>query len=185
MKNIDIRKLTISSLICALLVISAFISIPVPFLAIKITLQTLVIFIACSILPPAYAFFSIVLYVFLGLFGLPVFSSVSGFMYIFTPSFGFLVGFIIAAPIMSKINNLTFSKQIIRYIISCVVGTIIIYTIGIPYLYLILKFYLNQNINFSYAFIFGGLMFLPFDLLKAVLAYPIISLLKKNIKWIS
>ena len=182
MKRTDIRKLTVSSLFCALLVVSAFISIPVPFLAIKITLQTMIIFIACAVLPPVYSFTSVFLYVLLGLFGLPVFSGGSGPMYVLSPSFGFLIGMIIASPIMSKINRLEFSKKLIRYIVSCVVGTIIIYLIGVPYLYIILKLHMNQNINFSYALVFGGLMFLPFDLLKAIIAYPIVVLLRKNLK---
>ncbi len=182
MKKFDIRKITISSLFCALLAVSAFISIPVPFLAIKITLQTMIIFILSAVLPSFYAFISVALYVFLGLSGLPIFSAGSGPMYIFAPSFGFLIGFIIASPIMSKINHLKFKRRLIRYIISITVGLSIIYFIGIPYLYYILKLYLKMDISFSYALISGGLMFLPFDILKAVIAYPIIVLIKKTLR---
>ncbi len=184
MKNVDIRKLTVSSLLCALLIVSAFISIPIPFLAIKITLQVMILFIIGAILPPIYAFTSVALYVLLGLAGLPVFASGSGPMYIFVPSFGFLIGFIVASPIMSKINHMNFQSGLFRYCTSIVVGLSIIYIIGVPYLYLILKMYMSMDIKFSYALINGGLLFLPFDILKAIIAYPIIVLLKKNFKWI-
>lgn len=179
MKKVDVRKITIASMLCALLVVSAFISIPVPFLAIKITLQTMIIFIIGSVLTPFYALISVLLYVVLGLFGLPVFSSGSGPMYIFMPSFGFLLGFIIASPVMSKINNSAFKTQLHRYIISTTLAILIIYAVGIPYLYFILKFYLEKDVSFSYALISGGLLFLPFDILKAIIAYPIIVLIKK------
>jgi biotin transport system substrate-specific component len=181
MRKIDVRKITISSMFCALLVISALISIPIPLLAIKITLQTMVIFIIGAILPPSYAIITVSLYTVLGLCGLPVFSSGSGPMYIFAPSFGFLLGFIISSPIMAKINGSSFRTPLVRYIISIVVALVIIYSIGIPYLYLILKVYMDKDIPFSYALVSNGLLFMPFDILKAIIAYPIITLLKKNL----
>lgn len=179
MKEFDVKKITITSMLCALLIVSAFIYIPIPFSAIKITLQTMIIFLIGSLLPPIYALICVLLYVVLGLFGLPVFSTGGGPMYIFMPSFGFLIGFITASPIMSKINNSAYKTQLVRYIISVITAILIIYIIGVPYLYIILKFYLNKEISFSYALISGGLLFLPFDILKAIIAYPILSLIKK------
>lgn len=181
MKKLDARKITISSMFCALLVVSALISIPVPLLAIKITLQTMIIFIIGATLPPTYAILTISLYTLLGLCGLPVFSSGSGPMYIFAPSFGFLLGFIVSSPVMAKINCSSFKTPLIRYIVSVVVALLIIYSIGVPYLYFILKIYMNKNIPFSYALVSNGLLFMPFDIFKAIIAYPIIVLLKKNL----
>lgn len=175
MKKLDVRKITLSSMLCALLVVSAFISIPIPFLAIKITLQTMIIFIIGTMLQPMYALFTVFLYVILGLSGLPVFSSGSGPMYIFAPSFGFLLGFIVATPIMAKINGLAYKTRLKRYAISVAVGISIIYILGVPYLYYILKIYMSKEISFSYALISGGLLFLPFDIIKAVIAYPIVN----------
>lgn len=181
MRKIDVRKITISSMFCALLVVSALISIPIPFLAIKITLQTMIIFIIGATLPASYAVITITLYTVLGLCGLPVFSSGSGPMYIFAPSFGFLLGFIVSSPVMAKINGASFKTPLIRYIVSVVVALVIIYSIGVPYLYYILKIYLNKDIPFSYALVSNGLLFMPFDILKAIIAYPIIVLLKRNL----
>ncbi len=175
MRKLDIRKITLSSMLLALLIVSAFISIPVPFLAIKITLQTMILFIISSLLSPLYSFITVLLYIALGLFGLPVFSSGSGIMYVLIPSAGFLLGFLCATPLMSWVNRLSFSTRLVRYIAASAIGIIVIYAIGVPYLYYILKFYMSKDIPFSYALVSGGLMFLPFDVLKAVAAYPIVS----------
>ena len=175
MKKPDVRNITLSSMLLALLIVSAFVSIPVPFLAIKITLQTMVLFIIGSLLRPVYAFATMFLYIVLGLFGLPVFSSGSGISYVFAPSFGFLIGFLLAVPLMSFINRRSFASRLARYAVACTAGIILIYLIGIPYLYYILKLYMGKDISFSYALVSGGLMFLPFDALKAAAAYPIVS----------
>lgn len=175
MKKLNVRKITLSSMLLALLIVSAFVSIPVPFLAIKITLQTLILFVLATLLPPLYSFITVLLYIVLGLFGLPVFSSGSGIMYIFAPSFGFLIGFLISTPIMSTIYRMSFSTSLVRYITATAIGIILIYAIGVPYLYYILKFYMGKDIPFTYALVSGGLMFLPFDILKAAAAYPIVS----------
>jgi biotin transport system substrate-specific component len=173
MKKLDVRKITLSSMLLALLILSAFISIPIPFTTIKITLQTMVVFIIGSMISPIYCFMTVLLYIALGLFGLPVFSSGSGIMYIFTPSFGFIIGFLLAAPLMSYINRRTFSTRLVRYIVSCSIGILLIYAIGVPYMYYVLKLYMSMDISFGYALISGGLMFLPFDILKAAAAYPV------------
>ena len=175
MKKLDVRKITLSSMLLALLIVSALISIPVPFLAIKITLQTMILFILASLLSPLYSFITVFLYIAMGLIGLPVFSAGGGIMYILAPSFGFLAAFLVASPLMSAIQRMKFSNALMRYIIACFVGILIIYVIGVPYLYYILKIYMGKNISFSYALIYGGLMFLPFDILKAAAAYPIVS----------
>jgi biotin transport system substrate-specific component len=160
-------------MLLALLILSAFISIPIPFTAIKITLQTMVVFIIGSMVSPIYCFVTVLLYIALGLFGLPIFSSGSGIMYVFMPSFGFLIGFLLASPLMSYIIHRSFSSRLIRYIIACCAGILLIYAIGVPYMYYILKIYMGKDISFGYALISGGLMFLPFDILKAAAAYPV------------
>ena len=173
MKKLDVRKITLSSMLLALLILSALFSIPIPFTTIKITLQTMVVFILGSMISPIYCFVTMLLYIVLGLFGLPIFSSGSGIMYIFTPSFGFLIGFMLAAPLMSYINRRAFSTRLVRYIVACSIGILLIYAIGVPYMYYVLRLYMSMDISFGYALISGGLMFLPFDILKATAAYPV------------
>ncbi len=79
-----------SGLFIALMIISAFISIPIG--TIKITLQFLITNICCLILGKKWGTISVLLYLLLGLFGLPIFSDGGGFAYVLKPSFGFLIG---------------------------------------------------------------------------------------------
>ncbi len=173
MRNLNVKKLTLSSMMLALLIVSAFISIPMPHL--KFTLQTLILFVISALLSPIYSFSTVLVYIVLGLIGLPVFSSGSGLAYVLNPSFGFILGFLAAAPAMSFIMRIEFSNKLIRYIIACLTGIIIIYLIGLPYLYYIVKVYMGVDITLKYAIITYGLMYLPFDVLKAAVAYPIAS----------
>ena len=175
MRKLDVRKITLSSMLLALLILSAFLSIPIPFLAIKITLQTMVVFIISALLTPLYAFLTVLLYILLGLFGLPVFSTGGGIMYVFSPSFGFIIGFLVSAPIMSYINRSPFTTVPARYAFAGMVGIVIMYAIGITYLFLILKLYMGKDIALSYVIITYGLTFVPFDIIKAIAAYPLVS----------
>ena len=175
MKKPDVRKITLSSMLLALLIVSAFISIPIPLLAIKITLQTMVIFITGALFSPFYSAVTVLLYIALGLIGLPVFSTGGGITYVFSPSFGFLLGFLFAAPLMSYINGLAFSKRIIRYCMAAFAGILVIYAIGLPYLYFIINLYMGKDISIKTALVSYGLLFLPFDILKAAIVYPIIN----------
>ncbi len=173
MKKIDVKKITLISMMLALLIVSAFISIPLPNL--KFTLQTLVLFVISALLSPLYSFITVLLYITLGLIGLPIFSNGSGLSYVLTPSFGFLIGFLAAAPIMSFIIRRKFSNKLLGYILACAAGIVVIYLIGLPYLYYIVKIYLGADITFGYAFITYGLLYLPFDLIKAAVAFPIVN----------
>lgn len=174
MKKPDVRKITLSSMLLALLIVSAFISIPIPFLAIKITLQTMVIFLLGALFSPFYSFVTVFLYITLGLFGLPVFSTGGGITYVFLPSFGFLLGFLFAAPLMSYINGLSFSTRIVRYVLSSSAAILVMYLVGLPYLYFIIKLYMGKDISLTFVIVSYGLTFLPFDILKAALIYPIV-----------
>lgn len=119
-------------------------------------------------------------YTILGLIGLPVFSSGGGLSYVLTPSFGYLLGFIVGAVLLSAIySSPKIKKRIVAYILGCLVCIVSIYTLGITYLYIIMNVYMDSAISVSSALVKGALIFLPFDVVKCVIAYLIIITLEK------
>jgi biotin transporter BioY len=88
------KRLAIMGLFVALMCVSAWIRIPLP---IPITLQTAVVALAAMLLLPWEALLVMVVYVALGLIGIPVFAGGGGLTYVASPTFGYLMGFIVAA----------------------------------------------------------------------------------------
>lgn len=110
------------------------------------------------------------LYMLLGLLGIPVFTKGGGIWYIFEKSFGYIVGFIFAALfislLMKKIKTITY----IKVFLVCVVGIMVIYIFGIPYFYIIQNVYLAKPLSFITILKFGFLVTLPSDIISAIVA---------------
>ena len=104
MKKIDLFEICLSSFLLALLIIGSKISISIGI--ISLTLQTLIIFLIIGLVRKRCAIFIIGTYIFLGLVGVPVFSGGGGFAYVLKPSFGFIIGFLLAAIVApNKLNK--------------------------------------------------------------------------------
>lgn len=114
---------------------------------------------------------SVTVYVLLGLLGLPVLAQppYGGLTYLLQPSFGFLPGFILAAYVVGKLLREP-SLGMGRILLAMCAGIVVMYMIGIPYLYGIIKFYLGKPFTFWNALQVGMLPFIGLDLLKGVLA---------------
>lgn len=168
-----VKYLVLTALFAALTCISGLVfKIPVPFLPFPITLQVLFVILAGLLLPPFYAFASQALYVFIGLAGVPVFAMGGGFGYLAQPSFGILLGFIVAAWAIALFKkHVKFNSKFWLYLLASSIGIIIIYLIGVPYMYFILNFVSSGGgIPFKTILISYCLVFLPFDFIKAIIA---------------
>ena len=85
-------ELTKMGLLTALICVSAYIVIPLPFSPASLTAQTLVVNLIALLLTPRQAAFTIIVYIFLGLTGLPVFSGgVGGPGKLFGPTGGYIM----------------------------------------------------------------------------------------------
>ncbi|NLO22405.1 MAG: biotin transporter BioY [Syntrophomonadaceae bacterium] len=75
----------------------------------------------------------------LGLIGISVFAvpPYGGPAYVLVPSFGFLLGMPLAAWIASLLSR---SSKLGNFIAEGIAGIIVIYIIGLPYMYIILMF---------------------------------------------
>jgi biotin transport system substrate-specific component len=165
--KISTRDLIITSLFTALTAIGGFISIPLGL--VPITLQTIFVVLSGLILGAKLGALSQIIYVILGLVGLPIFAGgTGGLTSVVSPSFGFVIGFIIAAYVIGKLTEKNKSLSTIIY--SVVLGSFVIYFIGVPYFYFIFTSYLGKSINFYGALKYACLPFIPGDIVKAVIS---------------
>lgn len=157
------RSLLLAALLAALTAIGAFLRIPVGHTS--FTLQVLFTCIAGLLLGPWYGAASQAVYVLLGLAGVPIFTEGGGLMYVTMPTFGFLLGLIPMALIiglMTRRENCGFW----RMVLACVAGLVVLYAIGLPYMY----FALNGAWSVEKTLVSGCAIFLPFDAMKIALA---------------
>lgn len=140
-----------------------------PVLIIPFSLQPLVVMLAACLLSPRAAFLSMLAYVCMGLIGLPVFSKppYGGLAYIFIPSFGFLLAFPFAACLQSRLIK---KSSFLNFVLAGLTGIIVYYIFGLPYLYMILKFYLGQTINVLQVLEIGFIPFIIFDIIKLLIS---------------
>lgn len=166
------------SLFAALTAVGAFIKIPIPH--VPFTLQTLMVMFAGLILGSRRGALSQILYLVLGLMGLPIFAQGGGPAYILQPSFGFLLGFAPGAFVIGKILEGDKSPSSARIFVSLLLGQGVIYLFGLPYLYLNLNLILHKTISISSVFMAGFLVFLPGDLLKTLIAALVAAPMRKR-----
>lgn len=179
--KISTKEMVLVSLFTALTAVGAFLSIPIG--NVPISLQSLFTMMSGLILGSKLGALSQLIYVLLGLSGVKIFAGFSGGpQTIFSPSFGFLIGFIFAAYIVGKIGNddgeISFSKMLL----ASIVGTIVIYASGIPYLHMIMNKVLGKQLSWDVALKTGCTIFLPGDLLKCffstLVATKVVPILK-------
>ena len=87
-----------AGLFAALTALGAFLRVPLPY--VPFTLQYFFCALSGFLLGPRGGFASQGIYLVLGLAGLPVFTAGGGPAYVFQPSFGYLLGFLVAAPLV-------------------------------------------------------------------------------------
>ncbi|WP_017415261.1 biotin transporter BioY [Clostridium tunisiense] len=164
MKNT--RDLILVAMFAALTAVGAFIKIPIPY--VPFTLQFLFCALAGVILGSKLGAMSQIVYVAIGLLGVPVFTEGGGFSYIFKPTFGYLIGFIVAAYVIGKIRESLKELTFIKAIFMTIAGLFFVYLFGVIYLYISYNFYLGKNISLYFAFFYGFVVCVAGDLLLVI-----------------
>jgi biotin transport system substrate-specific component len=166
MKNT--RNLILVAMFAALTAVGAFIKVPVPY--VPFTLQYLFCALAGIILGSKLGALSQIVYVAMGLVGVPVFTEGGGIGYIFKPTFGYLIGFIVAAYVIGKIREKVKELTFFKTIFIMLFGLFFIYLFGVLYLYIIYNLYLGKNISFYFAFFYGFVVCIAGDLVLTIFA---------------
>lgn len=151
----------LTSLFTALVATGAFIRIPM--VPVSMTLQTLFVFLTGLLLPPGNAALAIVIYIILGLIGLPVFTSGGGIGALISPTGGFIFGFLFAAFIGSLLAKRK-HDSILYNLLVVLVMEMVTYLVGIPWLKI------NLSTTWAKAFTVGLVPFIIGDAVKMAVA---------------
>ena len=158
------RELSLVALFAALSGIGGFIRIPIPY--VPLTLQTLMVMFSGLILGGRLAALSQLVYILVGLMGIPIFAHGGGPGYVLQPTFGYLLGFIFGAYIIGNITERYDSLKRSLLFVALLAGTLAIYVPGVTVLYLNLNFIQQKAVSLSTAIKIGCLVVLPGDLIK-------------------
>ena len=119
-------------------------------------------------------------YLLMGLF-LPVYA---GFSVGITPTFGYVISFVVICPVLFYLNRLPKLPSLVRMIIACLVSLILVYTIGTIFM----MAYLG-NWDLGKILLVSVVPYLPFDALKILLVIVLVKMLPSFIvnrpkKWV-
>ncbi|MFZ5969381.1 MAG: biotin transporter BioY [Bacillota bacterium] len=176
------RDMVLVALFAALTAIGAFIQIPTPI--VPFTLQFLFCAFAGVFLGARLGLYSQLLYVGIGLMGVPVFTKGGGPSYVLQPTFGYLIGFILCAYIIGKATENLKEVKFMNVFAPVVAGLLAVYAVGVPYLYFILNNYMGKPFPFMQAVKVGFLVYIVQDLvlsaLIAVVATKVVPSLRRS-----
>jgi len=176
------KNLTFMAMFVALIAAGAFIKIPVP--VVPFTLQFLFTTLAGILLGRKYGALSVLCYILLGLFGLPIFAGGGGPAYVFQPTFGYLIGFCFGTFITGAISSHEAIPSFKRLFVANFAGLLVVYLFGMVYYWMIYQFYIGTGIGFWTLFLYCFLLAVPGDIVlcvvAALLGRRLLPIYKKN-----
>ncbi len=171
-RNHLVKIICKNGVLLALMCIVGMFSIPLG-ANIKVSLQLLMVFLICLISESFLDCLIITsLYLLLGL-ALPFYA---GFNAGISPTFGFVISFVVISPIIFFLNKIPKVFPPLRMFIACLVGLIVCYAIGTVFMMLYLKWDFVPTLTVSVV------PYIPFDIAKIVVAILVVMLLPENIK---
>lgn len=169
--GIPVRDMTKIAIFAALMCILGPLSIPIG--PVPISLTTLVIYIMVYVLGMKRGVISCVIYILLGLVGLPVFSGFSfGPSKLLGPTGGYIIGYIFVVLIVGAIID-HWPEKYWLHLIGFIVGTAVLYAFGTAWFIYLMK------CTLAYAMSVCVVPFIPGDLCKIVLAMLIGSQVRR------
>ena len=173
LKKMDLLLKNIILVILGTIIITISAKIQVPFWPVPMTMQTFVVFIIGMAYGWKLAFSRLVVYLIEGAIGLPVFAKGGGLLYLLGPTAGYLYGMTIAAGIIGYFAERGFNKSYFESFISLIIGTIVIFLLGVGYL--------GSVIGYDKALAGGLYPFIPSEFFKIGLAVILIPSITRYI----
>ncbi|MBA7510238.1 Biotin transporter BioY [subsurface metagenome] len=164
------KGMILCALFAALTAVGGLIAVPLPFTPVPITLQIFFTFLAGALLGRYLGALSQLIYLLLGVVGLPVFAKgSSGIGILLGPTGGYLIGFIPAAFLIGCILERREKPPLELIFLAMVVGLLAIYLPGVGWLMWVAK------LNLVKGLLLGVLPFLPGDAVKIVVGALIVN----------
>ena len=164
------REVTASAVFAVLTCVGAWASIRLPITPVPITLQVFFVLLSGAVLGGRLGALSQVMYILLGISGLPVFAGgASGPGVLVGPTGGYLFGFIAGAYVTGWVGHSFSPTSFRKLILATLLGLCPIYLMGVIWLWFWLK---STPMSVLIA---GILPFLPGDIIKAVISAYVAS----------
>ncbi|WP_085522894.1 biotin transporter BioY [Tuberibacillus sp. Marseille-P3662] len=144
------RDLVLAALFAALMAIGANITVLIPPVAgVPLTFQPFFAVIAGLLLGSRLGPVSMIVYMLIGLAGVPVFAQMLGGIGVtMKQDFGFILSFIAVAYISGKIVETTPSPSMKHFFLAAYAGLFVNYIIGTHWMYMALNFWINTPIPY-------------------------------------
>lgn len=169
------KKLTTIGLCTAVICILGPIALPLPFSPVPVSLGTLGILLACTLLGPGPGLLCTGLYLLLGLAGLPVFTGFTGGIgKILGPTGGYMIGYLLLALIGGYLYRKGKNHPLLQFL-ALFAGMLFCYLFGTLWLTF------QAGLQFQAALWAGVIPYIPFDLAKIAAAQFLTKALKKRL----
>ncbi|GAB3064828.1 biotin transporter BioY [Salinicoccus sesuvii] len=159
------KHLVYVALFAALIAVGAQIRLPIG--PVPVTFQVPMALLAGLLLGPRLGALSTIVYLLMGLVGLPVFAGGGGIATVFSPTFGFIVGLIPAAFFAGL--GTAYGTQLLGSIGFTLLALISVFLLGFLYFIFIMNIVLGTPMDAAEAFKVAVLPFILKDIVVAVL----------------
>lgn len=156
----------LAAFFAVLTAVGGMLAIPMP-LILPFTMQTFVVIMSGLLLGKKFGAISQILYISMGLIGLPVFAKgTGGIHHLLSPTFGFLIGFVLVSWFAGALGSR--ARTTLHYCLVCLASTATLYLVAIPYFYVSSNFILGAEITLERAMQIVLLPFIVPDIIKAI-----------------
>ncbi|MCI8326387.1 MAG: biotin transporter BioY [Lachnospiraceae bacterium] len=163
-KKITVKDMSVIAMVTAVISIISPFSIPIPISPIPITLSFFALFLAGIILGKWKGVISTIVYLLLGMAGLPVFTGFTGGIQKFVgPTGGYLVGYVFLVFFIGLFVE-KFPGKILMYVVGGILGIIACYAFGTAW------FVIQYQTGIMEALTMCVFPYIPLDLVKLVCA---------------
>ncbi len=178
MNKLTPRDMVLMAMFASLAVVAALLFRFLGGMIVPFSLLPFVALLAGGLLGARLGALSMGIYVLMGVLGIPVFEKppFGGPAYLLSPTFGFLLGFISAAFVTGLILQGQRDAGPVRLSMAMLVGVVTIYAIGLPYLYVILNYYVGKSFDALQIVMLFFVPFIGFDLIKALAAGALVRM---------
>lgn len=161
--NTKTKELTLTALMAAIICVLGPLSVPLPFSPVPISLTMIGIYLAVYAVGMWRGTIAVIIYLLLGLVGLPVFSGFSGGpAKLLGPTGGYLIGFVFTALISGFFVDRFWRKRLVSAV-GMILGIGVAYIFGTAWLAYV------AGMTFGQALAAGVIPYVGFDLVKIVI----------------
>ena len=172
---LTLKDMMLVSMFTAILVVLAYVAIPLPFSPVPVTGQTFGIMLLGLLLGKKRGVLSVLMLIALGMIGVPVFSGGRGGLSVLMgPTGGYIFSWILAVVVTDLLKRKF--KGVAGFALAALLGSVaVVYAIGVPWLAA------STGMTLQAAVVAGALPFLPGDLFKVFLAAVTATRMPKNL----